>query len=381
MPTPHSVRPLLRATPTYTRLPRRGLISVSGSHAASFLNGVLASSVPANPGAPFFTAFLNAQGRVIYDAFVHTHDAPSTSSAPAPSYIIEYDASPSPTPDTPPLLAMLKRYVLRAKVRLRDVTEEHDVYASWNPQAPLEERRWIWSRSGVVEPVWGHSTDGVGAWGVEGDGVRVLRDRRAVGMGLRRIVRKGDQPPEASTHDVGTADDYLVHRIVHGVPEGVRDIPPLTAFPMDSNLDIMGALDFRKGCYTGQELTVRTYHTGIIRKRILPVIVHPSSHTPSSSLNPSGPTPTEPPKQLGTDVRASLTHAPPEGRIARPRGTGRLLSHARGVGLALLRLEHVEGVESGDLRLALDDQGSAGWGVTPWWANGWPTRPEDAKEP
>lgn len=30
-------------------------------------------------------------------------------------------------------------------------------------------------------------------------------------------------------------------------------------------------VDFRKGCYVGQELTVRTYHTGVVRKRILPV--------------------------------------------------------------------------------------------------------------
>lgn len=31
------------------------------------------------------------------------------------------------------------------------------------------------------------------------------------------------------------------------------------------------AVDFRKGCYVGQELTVRTYHTGVVRKRIFPV--------------------------------------------------------------------------------------------------------------
>ena len=37
------------------------------------------------------------------------------------------------------------------------------------------------------------------------------------------------------------------------------------------------AVDFRKGCYVGQELTVRTYHTGVIRKRILPVEIHPMS--------------------------------------------------------------------------------------------------------
>lgn len=45
---------------------------------------------------------------------------------------------------------------------------------------------------------------------------------------------------ESSTHDIAASDAYVLHRILHGVPEGIHDIPPLQAFPMDSNLDIMG---------------------------------------------------------------------------------------------------------------------------------------------
>jgi folate-binding Fe-S cluster repair protein YgfZ len=97
---------------------------------------------------------------------------------------------------------------------------------------------------------------------------------------------------EAADHDIVTSDDYTLHRILHGVPEGREDMPAMQAFPMDSNLDFMGGgrqlyilsfqvrvytfypVDFRKGCYVGQELTVRTYYTGVIRKRILPVVIH-----------------------------------------------------------------------------------------------------------
>lgn len=75
--------------------------------------------------------------------------------------------------------------------------------------------------------------------------------------------------PESLDHNV--VDGYTLHRLLLGVPEGVLDIPPAQAFPMDSNLDMMGGLDFRKGCYIGQELTVRTYHTGVVRKRVYPV--------------------------------------------------------------------------------------------------------------
>ena len=46
---------------------------------------------------------------------------------------------------------------------------------------------------------------------------------------------------EASSHDIVSPEDYKLHRILHGIPEGATDIPPSSAFPMDSNLDMMGA--------------------------------------------------------------------------------------------------------------------------------------------
>jgi len=140
-------------------------------------------------------------------------------------------------------------------------------------------------------------------------------------------------------------------------------------------------VDFRKGCYVGQELTVRTYHTGVIRKRILPVLLHPPSSPTPQRLEDSQPQPRFMP---GLDIRASLTHAPGEGRVARPRGTGKLLSTVNDVGLALVRLEHVEGLEKGDLKFELlmgEIGGSGGgdgapWLVTPWWPDWWPKEVE-----
>lgn len=61
---------------------------------------------------------------------------------------------------------------------------------------------------------------------------------------------------EAGTHDSLPTEEYLLHRIVHGVPEGILDIPPMHAFPMDSNLDIMGA---RKCITTSSGLVQLTY--------------------------------------------------------------------------------------------------------------------------
>ncbi|TFK55742.1 Aminomethyltransferase folate-binding domain-containing protein [Heliocybe sulcata] len=366
MPPP-ALRALIRRTPTVVPVLHRSILSVTGSQAAEFLNGILSSTVPLQQKNPFFSSFLHAQGRVLYDVFVYTQTDPGKGDK---GYLIEYDARPSEAPE---LLPLLKRYVLRSKVKLRDVSDQYDVWASWGSEkesAWETQRKWNWARSGVVEPVW-EPAEGW-PWGTEDC---LIRDRRAVGMGNRRLVQKGDKAPEASSHDEASPDAYLLHRILNGVPESSTDIVPTQAFPMDSNLDIMGALDFRKGCYVGQELTVRTYHTGVVRKRILPVVIHSADEAPlkSNEFSDHGLS-----FQPGLDIRASIIRSANDDRpTPRPRGTGKLLSSTQNVGLALLRLEHVEGWEKGDVNLSFEEgDQKSGWSISPWWPDWWPRQTE-----
>ncbi|KAF9498406.1 Aminomethyltransferase folate-binding domain-containing protein [Pleurotus eryngii] len=356
------LRCALRSSPTVAHIWHKTVLSVSGSHASQFLNGLLSTPVHDPPRGPFFSAFLHPQGRVIHDIFVYT----SIDAAGRPGYLIEYDASAG-TPDSDSLLAILKRHVLRSKVKLRDVTSEYDVwavYGSENESAWEQPRRWKQAVSNVVEPEWSEEE---WPWGTEHG---VIRDRRAPGMGKRVLVRKGDKPQEASTYDLGSSLSYLLHRLQHGVPEGSNDIPPQQAFPMDSNLDIMGGLDFRKGCYVGQELTVRTYHTGVVRKRILPVVVYPPGKRPSE-VNISRYTPTLP---HSLDIHARVLRQPGDDRpIPRPRGTGKLLSNVQGMGLALLRTEHVAAVENGTAQLEVSDPKTGDvFQIEHWWPDWWP---------
>lgn len=88
---------------------------------------------------------------------------------------------------------MLKRYVLRSKVKLRDVSEEYDVWSAWGSdyEASVQaarERKWTHANSGAVEPDW--SAEAEWPWGAE---ERVVRDRRAEGMGVRMLVSKGEK--------------------------------------------------------------------------------------------------------------------------------------------------------------------------------------------
>ena len=402
---PPAIVSLVRVGPSTARLSNRGLISIVGPQATDWLSGILASTVPNPPTGHFFTAILQAhasttffyslfyrllisrfpstffKGRVLHDAFVYNHPT-------SDGYILEYDSRlPITGADheaggnhipAPPLIKYLKQFVLRTKVKVRDISDEYDVWASWGSEHETSWetlRNWRWAeRSNIPEQLW---EEGDVPWGKE---PLLLRDRRGVGMGQRRLISKGVKPPEVETHDTVTEEDYTIHRIVRGVPEGSREIIPGVSFPMEANLDVMGGgtysvftsrstrnkiswmslVDFRKGCYVGQELTVRTYHTGVIRKRIFPVALHDSSK------------PLEEVEQLVSEAPADKTIKPfVIGDVRKPRGTGQLLNSVKGIGLALLRTDHLEAVDKGWVGLVIGE-GAEQRRVSYWYPDWWP---------
>lgn len=125
-----------------------------------------------------------------------------------------------------------------------------------------------------------------------------------------------------------------------GVPEGVHDLPPGVALPLESNLAFMNGISFTKGCYIGQELTARTHHMGVVRKRLFPVqLVGPLS---SGDIAP------------GTMV---LTES---GQVA-----GKYRAGQGDVGLALLHLDKVKGPLH--IRTAGGGQVALTASVPAWW--------------
>jgi len=283
------------------------------------------------------------------------------------NYLIEHD-SRTVSENSPPLLSALRQFVLRAKVKLRDVSEEYDVWAAWGSDDDNDwETERHWSRadnSNIAEPLWDNTTpESASPWGTQD---LVLRDRRAVGMGHRLLVKRGERPQAATNHDVGGSRDYMIHRYLNGVPEGALEIQQGHAFPMESNMDIMGAVDFRKGCYVGQELTVRTYHTGVNRKRIFPITIDPLHQTHEDSTSEELPI-SDPTIRPVVQESSSGTPA-----LRKPRGTNKLLGSINGIGLALLRLDHVEAVDKKTLQFAMGE-GEGECRVEHWYPTWWPS--------
>lgn len=61
-----AVRALLRTTPTLAPISNRGILSVTGSQAQEFLNGIVSSTVPTSYNHHFYSSFLHAQARATF---------------------------------------------------------------------------------------------------------------------------------------------------------------------------------------------------------------------------------------------------------------------------------------------------------------------------
>lgn len=63
--------------------------------------------------------------------------------------------------------------------------------------------------------------------------------------------------------------DYEDKRLSYGVPEGPLDLEREKSIPLENWMDEMRAISWTKGCFLGQELTSRTKHVGVVRKKLL----------------------------------------------------------------------------------------------------------------
>jgi folate-binding protein YgfZ len=286
----------------YVLLPSRRLISLSGPDATHYLQGVITANLsPSTPRtAGFYAAFLNAPGRLLNDVFVY----------PAgDGWLVEVDAR-----EAERLAKHIKRYKLRAKFEVRVVDEgERGVWSVW--------REGTWTR---------HSLGGEG--GAEEVG---CEDARAPGMG-RRVVLPGGKKPEEDVEE-SSEESYRVRRYLRGVPEGQDELIREAALPQESNIDLMGGIDYRKGCYVGQELTIRTHHTGVVRKRVLPIMLYGKDEPMPTVLEYL------PEKDLGV---AAIPKETSIGRFEKKgRSAGKILAGVGNIGLGLCRLEIMTDVQ------------------------------------
>lgn len=97
-----------------------------------------------------------------------------------------------------------------------------------------------------------------------------LVDPRSSKMGTRGFLLES-QIENLTPKMENNPDAYDVLRIDNFIAEGEKDLVAGQAFPLEYGMDELNAIDYKKGCYVGQELVARTHYLGELRKKIVQI--------------------------------------------------------------------------------------------------------------
>ncbi|MEM9278796.1 MAG: folate-binding protein [Pseudomonadota bacterium] len=254
----------------FEKLPDRGIMRISGEDAEHFLDNLVTCKITGlNLHEARFGALLTPQGKIMFDFFlIKLTDG----------FLVDTQAELSET-----FYKRLLFYRLRAKVEIDILTDMQVV--SFQGQSP------------------------------EGTEFSI-QDPRHVNLN-QRAYGKFEQVEDGS--------QYHNSRIQCCIPEGGYDFEYGDAYPHEVLMDQFEGVDFKKGCYVGQEVVSRMQHRGTAKKRVIKVSAE-------------------------TDLPDTGTAVTADGKPAGVTGTTNGTN-----GLAMLRLDRAEKAEklmAGDIQIA-----------------------------
>jgi folate-binding protein YgfZ len=215
------------------RLDRLGVIRVEGADAASFLHGQLTQDFALlGLSESRLAGFCSAKGRLLasFIGFKRSHEDILL--------VCHRDLLPA-------TLKRLSMFVLRAKAKLSDASEAFQV---WGLAQTLADGHW-------PATVWGKT---------EFEGASVVRLHPASGIARALWVAPADQAAPAQAPLSEDQWDWL--SVMSGVV--LLSQPVVEAFvPQMLNYESVGGVNFKKGCYPGQEVVARSQFRGTLKRR------------------------------------------------------------------------------------------------------------------
>ncbi|HQR74798.1 MAG TPA: folate-binding protein [Burkholderiaceae bacterium] len=213
----------------------------------------------------------------------------------------------------------LSMFVLRAKVRLADASDQWTTHALLGPQASEALRV-----AGMDAPAQTWAS-------VENAGLRVSRLPAAPNVTERFLLTHAGSglPAPLAALPVVSSDAWWWSEVAAGVPTVF--LPTQEKFvPQMINFEVLGGVNFKKGCYPGQEIVARSQYLGKLKRRMQ--VAHARVEDPPAA---------------GSDVVQSAQE--------QPVGTVVMAARAPGGGVDLLFEAPVDRIGTGTLHI-----GSAG---------------------
>ena len=214
------------------RLNFRSLLLVKGAGSKHFLQGLITKDMDSlTEACLIYTFLLNVKGRIFADMFIWR--LPEESNGAEEAFVLETN-----TDRVDAIQKALKIYRLRRPIQITPLSDKQVCFCC------------------AEHPTQSANNSHPNGW---------FEDPRVPGFGFRSLQsRQKEDEPSLAEESERVA--YLHHRLRWAVAEGAEMQDQI---PLNMNGDLMNAISFEKGCYIGQELVARTYHTGVVRRRLM----------------------------------------------------------------------------------------------------------------
>ena len=234
-----------------TILDDRGFIKINGDEAKSFLQNIVTNDIEKiTNNFTLFSSIFTPQGKYLYEFFILKFED---------GYLLECEKKA-----TSEIIQIFNFYKLRAKVNLIDVSNKYtNIIISLKKFIEI-------TKSGHVQNSTLSCEEGAT---LSCENERIYIDPRHKDLGAKIISKIENTKNIIKNLGLNQIDkkNYYEKSFSLGIPQLNLTKLKDKIFGIENNLDELNGIDFKKGCYVGQENTSRIKLRNKLRRRILPV--------------------------------------------------------------------------------------------------------------
>ena len=212
----------------------RDIISISGSDSASFLQNIITNDIDKlNESNSLYSALLTPQGKYLHDFFILKHEK---------NYLIDCESETAEN-----LLSCLEKYKLNANIEFKNITSDNSVaIITYKKFQQIQ-------KNDVVDIVFSDPRTNL-------MGARIISKLEKLNLAIKKLGLK-------------LTDQEQYFETAHALGFPVKGLKKLQnqIFALELNFEEEKGIDFKKGCYIGQENTSIMKLGNRLRRRLFPL--------------------------------------------------------------------------------------------------------------
>jgi folate-binding protein YgfZ len=224
----------------------RGLISVEGPDAQGFLQNIISNDIEkVSESNSIFSGIFTAQGKYLYEFFIIKS---------VDGFFLDCD-----NVFIEELMRHLSKYKLRSKIEIKDLSSSYVIgvtsekkFKEIQSEVASKEKNILYRESPYFLDTRSSKL-----------GARILSNLEKLHLTIKKLNLK-----------IVDKSNYLKTAHAEGIPvEGIENLQD-RLFSLESNFEELNAIDFKKGCYVGQENTARMKLKNKIRRKLIPIFTN-----------------------------------------------------------------------------------------------------------